>query len=110
MSDKAKDTAEKPAVKLILFNHGKNPFYLGKNADGSKRIFKMGESIECKDQKEYDMLRGYKGVGTAKQVAPSLQAHVSNLESQVAAKNDEIELLKTQLEKFQEKDKGGKGK
>jgi len=97
MSEK---TVEKPAGKLILFNHSRNPYHLGKNADGSQRIFAVGESIECIDQAEYDMLKNYKGVGTTQQVAPSLQAHVSKLESEKAALTDEVEALRKQLEKF----------
>ncbi len=104
MSDK-KEEKEKPAEKkaagkLILFNHSRNPYILGKNEDGSRRMFAIGASIECKDQAEYDMLRNYRGVTTAAQQAPALNAHVSQLESEKAALIEERDSLREQLEKF----------
>lgn len=97
--------AAKPAGKLILFNHSKNPYILGKNPDGSRRMFKIGDSIECKDQTEFDRLRTYRGVSTTGQVAPSLHAHVTRLESEKVAAQEEIAELKKRLEKFEKKEK-----
>lgn len=97
-------TAEKHAGKLVLFNHGRNPFFLGKNADGSKRMFEVGQSLECKDQAEYDRLKQYKGVVTTQQVAPALQSHVTNLETQIQQQKEELDTLRKQNEKFVEKE------
>ncbi len=99
------DTKEKPAGKLILFNHSKNPYLLGKNADGTKRIFAVGESIECKDQAEYDQLRAYRGVSTTAQVAPGLNTYVAKLEAEKAELQQRVAELESQQEKFKKKEK-----
>ncbi len=101
---KAESRASK-AGKLVLFNHSKNPYELGKNEDGTRRMFLVGSSIECKDQAEYDMLRNYRGVGTTAQVAPNLQAHVDSLQEKINTQASENAELKKQLEKFQAKGK-----
>jgi hypothetical protein len=103
MPEKNDEKPAKGAGKLTLFNHSRNPYHLGKNADGTERWFRIGKSIECVDQKEYDMLKNYKGVATTQQVAPGLQAHVQNLQEKIAAQNEEIAELKKQAEKFQDK-------
>lgn len=94
------ETKEKSAEKLILFNHSRNPYNLGKDAKGEVRWFRVGDSIECKDQAEFDMLRNYKGVSTTKQVSPTLSAHVQTLNDKISAQQEEIEALKKQNEKF----------
>ncbi len=91
--------------KLILFNHSKNPYNLGKNEDGSVRWFRVGDSMECKDKAEYDMLKNYKGISTTKQVAPGLSAHVQSLNDKIASQQEEIDALRKQNEKFQTKGK-----
>ena len=95
--------AERATGKLLLFNHSKNPYHLGKNPDGSERWFRQGASMDCKDQAEYDFLKNYKGVGTTQQVAPGLQAHVQQLETEKTALKDEVADLRKQLEKYQDK-------
>ncbi len=97
MAEKSQD---KSAEKLVLFNHGRNPFDLGKNPDGSRRMFNVGESMECIDKAEYDRLKAYKGVGTTQQIAPSLQAHVLQLEAEKAALKEEVESLRERAEKL----------
>lgn len=111
----AEKTAEKPAGgKLVLFNHGRNPIHLkdgppyekvdGKDTTrGIKRIFAVGDQIECIDQAEYDMLKNYKGIATSQQVAPSLQGLIIKLESEKVSLTQEVEGLRKQLEKFQDK-------
>lgn len=99
------ETKEKPAGKLVLFNHSRNPFVLGKNADGTRRMFHVGSSIECKDQAEYDQLRAYRGITTTAQVAPTLQAHVDKLEAEKATLTGRVAELEEQLEKFKTKGK-----
>ncbi len=97
------EKTEKSVEKLILFNHSRNPYNLGKNEDGSVRWFKVGESIECKDKAEYDMLRNYKGVSTTKQVSPNLAAHVQSLNDQIAELKEKNAALEKQNEKFKGK-------
>lgn len=95
------ETKEKGSTeKLILFNHSKNPYNLGKNEDGTQRVFRIGESMECKDEAEFKALRNYKGVSTTKQVAPGLSAHVQSLNDKISAQQEEIEALRKQNEKF----------
>jgi hypothetical protein len=110
-----KDAAKSSSGKLLLFNQSKNPYHLKdgppwveKEVDGkkvkvgtTKRIFHIGASIECLDQEEYDMLSNYKGVGTTKQVAPSLDGRIRQLESEKSVLADEVAALKSQLAKFE---------
>lgn len=99
----AEKTLEKPSAKLTLFNHSKNPYHLGTNPDGTARIFRVGQSMECKDQAEYDALKNYKGVGTTAMVAPGLSAHIQTLNDKIAAQQEEIVELRKLNEKFQDK-------
>lgn len=99
------EKAEKPAGKLILFNHSRNAYILGKNEDGSRRMFAIGASMECKDQAEFDRLKNYKGVSTTAQVAPSLQGHISRLETEKNELQEKVASLEKQLEKFAKKEK-----
>ncbi len=105
MSEKADkpEKHDKPAGKLILFNNSRNAYILGKNEDGSRRMFAIGASIECKDQAEYDRLRGYRGVSTTAQVAPGLNAHLGKLESEKAELQEKVASLEKQLEKYTSK-------
>ncbi len=105
MAEKDKEKAEKSSEKLMLFNHSRNPFNLGKNEDGTVRWFLVGHSMECKDKAEYDLLRNYKGVSTTKQVSPGLDAHVQSLRSEINEKNALIEEQRKRLEKFESKGK-----
>ncbi len=95
----AEKSAEKQSAKLILFNHSKNPFTLKDGPNKEKRTLKVGQSIECLDQTEYDQLRKYRGVGTTAQVSPDLGRYVVDLESQVTSLKEEIADLKKQLGK-----------
>ena len=113
----AEKTAEKTYTdKFVLFNHSRNPFHLkdgppydvvdGKpTTKGVKRRFEVGASLECLDQAEYDLLKGYKGVSTTAQAAPGLSSHIERLTAEKNAAIDEVADLKRRLEKFESKGK-----